>query len=159
MDGAVYPILKLVHVAAVIMFLGNIVTGLFWKLHADRTRDPRVIAHTFDGIIRSDRWFTLPGVALIIVSGMGAAGVGGLKIFATFWIWTALVLFAISGIAFVARVAPLQVKLRDLARGTSAPADFDWATYGRWSRQWEFWGLVALITPVAALVLMVLKPT
>lgn len=154
-----YLWLKLVHVAAVILFLGNIVTGLFWKAHADRSRDPRIIAHTFDGIIRSDRWFTLPGVVLIIVSGMGAAGVGGLKIFGTFWIWTALALFAVSGVAFVARVAPLQVKLRDLARRASAPADFDWGTYGRWSRQWESWGLVALATPVAALVLMVLKPT
>jgi len=154
-----YLTLKLVHVAAVILFLGNIVTGLFWKAHADRTRDPRIIAHTFDGIIRSDRWFTLPGVALIIVSGMGAAGVGGFKIFATLWIWTALVLFGISGIAFAFWVAPLQVKLRDLARGAGAAADFDWTTYDRWSRRWEFWGLIALLTPVAALVLMVLKPT
>lgn len=28
----------------------------------------------------------------------------------------------------------------------------------RWSLQWELWGLFALLTPVAALVLMVLKP-
>lgn len=34
-----YHILKLIHVAAVIIFLGNIITGLFWKAHADRTKD------------------------------------------------------------------------------------------------------------------------
>lgn len=153
-----YLALKLVHVAAVIMFLGNIVTGLFWKAHADRTGDPRIMAHTMDGIIRSDRWFTLPGVVLIIVSGMGAAGVGGLKIFGTFWIWASLALFGISGVAFAAWVAPMQVRLRNLARRATSPEDFDRATYARWSHTWEFWGLVAVVTPVAALVLMVLKP-
>jgi uncharacterized membrane protein len=50
--------LKLFHIAAVILFLGNIITGLYWKAHADRTRNPQVIAHTFEGIICSDRWFT-----------------------------------------------------------------------------------------------------
>jgi len=61
----VYLLLKAVHVLAVVLFLGNIVTGIFWKAHGDRTGDPRIMAHTLDGIIRSDRWFTIPGVVLI----------------------------------------------------------------------------------------------
>ena len=56
-----YLIWKLIHVTAVILFLGNIITGLFWKAHADRSRDVRFIAHTMEGIIRADRWFTIPG--------------------------------------------------------------------------------------------------
>jgi len=35
----------------------------------------------------------------------------------------------------------------------------DWARYHRLARVWELWGAVALVTPVAALVLMVLKPS
>ena len=50
-----YLALKLLHVVAVIVFLGNITTGLFWHAHAARTRDPKLLAHTMDGIIRSDR--------------------------------------------------------------------------------------------------------
>lgn len=37
-----YPLLKLLHVIAVIAFLGNITTGLFWHAHAARTRDPKL---------------------------------------------------------------------------------------------------------------------
>lgn len=153
-----YSILELVHVLAVVAFLGNIGTGLFWKLHADRTRDPRFIAHAFDGIIRSDRLFTLPGVVLIVVSGFGAAGIGGYPLLRTDWILGSIVLFTISGLAYAARVAPLQTRIRALARASEGGAPFDWAKYGAWSRQWELWGAVALVTPLVALALMVLKP-
>ena len=50
-----YLWLKLIHVLAVVMFIGNIVTGVFWHKHAERTRDPRLIAHAMAGVIRSDR--------------------------------------------------------------------------------------------------------
>lgn len=36
-----YAALKALHILAVALFLGNIVTGLFWKVHGDRTGDPR----------------------------------------------------------------------------------------------------------------------
>ena len=68
--------MKLLHIAAVIAFLGNITTGLFWHVHAARTRDPRLLAHTMNGIIRSDRLFTVPGVVVIIATGIFAA-IGG----------------------------------------------------------------------------------
>ncbi len=35
-----YLSIKLRHVLFVIMFLGNIVTGLFWHAHAAKSRDP-----------------------------------------------------------------------------------------------------------------------
>jgi uncharacterized membrane protein len=147
-----------VHVLAVVAFLGNITTGLFWKLHADRTRDPRVIAHTFDGIIRSDRLFTVPGVVLIVLSGFGAAGMGGFPLLRTGWILWSIVLFTISGLVYAFRVAPLQRRLRDLASRVAEGAPFDWDRYRSWSLQWEIWGAVALLTPAAALALMVMKP-
>jgi uncharacterized membrane protein len=68
-----YLFLKLLHIIAVVLFLGNIITGLFWKFHAEGTRDARIIAHTFEGISRSDRWFTMPGVLLILAAGIPAA--------------------------------------------------------------------------------------
>jgi uncharacterized membrane protein len=151
----VYLWLKLVHVAAVIAFLGNIITGLFWHAHAARTRDPRLLAHAMDGIIRSDRLFTIPGVAVIIASGLAAAIAGGHPILGTPWILWSLVLFAVSGLVFVLRVAPLQVRLRALAQAGGA---FDWDGYRRVARVWDAWGLAALLTPLGALVLMVLKP-
>jgi uncharacterized membrane protein len=154
----VYLWLKLLHIAAVIAFLGNITTGLFWHAHAARTRDPRLLAHTVDGIIRSDRLFTIPGVVIIVAGGLAAAIVGGYPILHTNWIVWSLILFTVSGLVFVIRVAPLQVQLRALAQAGVEQGSFDWARYQRLARTWERWGAVALLTPVGALVLMVLKP-
>ncbi|MGH9260817.1 MAG: DUF2269 family protein, partial [Acidimicrobiales bacterium] len=142
-----YLWLKLLHIAAVILFLGNIITGLFWKLHADRARDARILAHTFDGIIRSDRWFTIPGVVLIVAGGVAAAIVGRMPLLGTGWILWSIVLFTISGVVFVLRVAPLQVELRALAQAGAEQGSFDWARYHRLARTWEIWGAVALVTP------------
>jgi uncharacterized membrane protein len=155
----VYLWLKLAHIVAVIAFLGNITTGLFWHAHAARTRDPRILAHTMDGIIRSDRLFTIPGVGAIIVFGVAAAVVGRLPMLATSWILWTIVLFGISGVVFMARVAPLQRRLRDLAARAADPAAFDFEGYRNVAKRWELWGAVALVTPLAGLVLMVLKPT
>ena len=150
--------LKLFHIAAVILFLGNIITGLFWKAHADRTGNPQVIAHTFEGIIRSDRWFTIPGAVAIILGGLGAAIVGGIPILSTGWILWSIVLFSLSGLAFSFRVAPAQTKLAVLARAGMESGQLDLVRYHALSRSWEVWGLFALLTPVAAVALMVFKP-
>ena len=149
-----YLWLKLLHIAAVVMFLGNITTGLFWHRHAARTRDAKLLAHTMDGIIRSDRLFTVPGVLAIILAGVATAMVGKLSLLRTPWILWSLVLFSIAGVVFVARVGPLQQRMLQLARSES----FSWEAYERLTRSWELWGAVALLTPITALVLMVLKP-
>ena len=159
MTSGIYLVYKLVHIVAVVMFLGNIITGLFWHRHAARSRDPRILAHTMAGIIRSDRIFTVPGVLLIILAGVAAAMKGNFPIWRTDWIRWALILFSVSGIAFMARVAPLQRKLLATAQAGASGGSFDENAYHRLARQWEFWGGIALLAPIVALILMVLKPT
>lgn len=153
-----YLLIKLLHIGAVIAFVGNIATGLFWHAHAARTRDPRLLAHTMDGIIRSDRLFTGPGVVAIIATGVAAALAGGFPILGTGWILWTILLFAASGLIFMFRVAPMQRQLRALAQAGAAATDFDFAGYSQLARRWEIWGTAALATPAAGLVLMVLKP-
>lgn len=152
-----YLALKLLHIVAVILFLGNITTGLFWHAHAARTRDPKLLAYTMDGIIRSDRWFTLPGVVGIIAAGVFLAVYGHFPLLGTPWILWTLVLFAISGVVFGSRIAPLQRRLKALAE-TGMRGGFDYGSYRALALRWEVWGAIALLTPVAGLVLMVLKP-
>jgi uncharacterized membrane protein len=153
-----YLWMKLVHILAVVLFLGNIITGLFWHRHAARTRDPRLLAHTMDGIIASDRLFTMPGVLLIIATGIFAAVQAGLPLLRTGWIAWTLALFAISGLSFMLRVAPLQRQMAAHARAGAASGSFDFAAYQRIARQWELWGAIATVTPLGGLALMVLKP-
>ena len=68
-----YFYIKLIHVIFVIIFLGNITIGLFWKIIAEKTKDPDKIAFAFKGIIKADRYFTVPGVIGITLFGIGLA--------------------------------------------------------------------------------------
>ena len=68
-------------------------------------------------------------------------------------------LFAISGLAFMLRVAPLQRQLHALAAAGASAGTFDYAAYRALAVQWDIWGTVATLAPFAALVLMVLKPS
>ena len=154
----IYLTLKFLHIVGAILFLGNITTGVFWKAHADRSRDPKLIAHVLDGIIRSDRLFTIPGVIIILTSGITAALIAGLPLLRTAWIAGGIGLFIVAGIAFMARVAPLQREMLALAASAASGSSFDWPAYEKLSRGWAVWGLIALITPVLAVALMVFKP-
>lgn len=156
-----YLVWKFVHIASVILFVGNITTGVFWGSHANRSRDFRVIAATFDGIMRSDRLFTMPGVIGIVLSGVVAAIIGGLPILGTGWILWGIVLFSIAGIVFGTRVAPRQREIAALARTTTESieaSEAGWKSYDELYRSWALWGWVALLAPVAAVIIMVVKP-
>ena len=154
----VYLSLKALHIFAVVIFLGNIITGLFWHAWAARTRNATLISHAMGGIILSDRLFTMPGVIVILVSGVFLAAHGGYPLLSTGWILWPIVLFAISGLVFMFRVAPLQRQLLALAQAGAQCGDFDYTQYRKLATTWELWGAIALITPIGALIIMTVKP-
>ncbi len=147
-----YLIFKLIHVFAVIFFLGNIVIDVFWKNHGDRSGDPKIIAHTMRGIIRADRFFTMPAVAFLILAGFGAMGIGYIP-FETGWIMWGFIMIVISAAAFMAKVVPAQKKLLKI----SETDPFDQQLYDAVSKEWNLWGSIATIAPLIAVILMVLK--
>ncbi|HKB85721.1 MAG TPA: DUF2269 family protein [Ignavibacteriaceae bacterium] len=147
-----YLIFKLIHIFAVIFFLGNIVIDVFWKNHGDRSGDPKIIAHTIKGIIRADRFFTMPAVAFLILAGFGAMGIGYLP-FETGWIMWGFIMIIISAAAFMAKVVPAQKKLLKIAETDP----FDQQLYDAVSKEWNLWGSIATIAPLIAVILMVLK--
>ena len=147
-----YLIFKLIHIFAVIFFLGNIVIDVFWKNHGDRSGDPKIIAHTIKGIIRADRFFTMPAVAFLILAGFGAMGIGYLPL-ETGWIMWGFIMIIISAAAFMAKVVPAQKKLLKIAETDP----FDQQLYDAVSKEWNLWGSIATIAPLIAVILMVLK--
>jgi uncharacterized membrane protein len=153
-----YLVLKSLHVLSVVLFLGNIVTGVFWKFHGDHVGTLAARAQALAGIIRSDRWFTMPGVFAIIITGVWMALNAHLPLLGTKWILWSLILFGISGASFSMFVAPLQKKLLVNVRAGIA-GNWNQSEYRKLSRSWELWGAVATLAPVVALFLMVTKPT
>ena len=152
----IYTLLKLIHIFAVIIFLGNIITGLYWMKKADRTNNLSIMSFTMKGIISSDKLFTIPGVVVITIGGFSAAIYGGIPILKTGWIFWSLVLFILSGLIFSWKLAPLQRKIYQLIKKADA-YNFNQALYHFYLKQWERWGLAAMLTPLGALILMVMK--
>lgn len=152
-----YIYFKLIHLFAVVIFLGNIITGLFWMRNAVKTKDANIMMFTMGGIIKSDRIFTVPGVIIITAAGIIAAIISKLPIFGTGWIFWSIILFSLSGIAFMLRVVPLQKKIFLLLKNEELQDEVTGANFKRMLGQWEFWGLVALISPLCAFVMMTLK--
>lgn len=148
---------KLIHIASVVIFLGNITTGLFWAAHANQSGQFTHIASTFQGIIKSDRWLTIPAVFGILISGFAMAVNGRIPILGTGWVFWSLSLFAISGLVFSIWIAPLQSKIHEFVQ-QSEKTNSTWTEYRKLYLKWEIWGLLALITPIAALIIMILKP-
>ena len=115
-----------------------------------------IISFAMQGIIKSDKWFTIPGVIIITAGGITAAVQIGLPLLRTGWIFWSLVLFSVSGIVFGWKLAPLQKKIVKLTRGQDEKS-FNHSLYCSYLLQWERWGFVALLTPLAAMIMMVLK--
>ena len=152
-----YSYLKLIHLIAVMLFLGNIIIGLFWMHIAVKTKDLKIINFTMKGIIKADRYFTIPGVIIITAGGFLAAIYGHLPILKTGWILWSIIMFSISGLAFSFKLAPLQKKIYNLTLNKETSTDFDWSNFNKVYFEWDIWGFIALITPLAAFVMMTLK--
>lgn len=146
-----YLILKLIHIFGVVLFLGNITVGVFWKRYADATGNLGIMANTMDGIIAADRIFTIPGIVLLLGGGIGAAVVGNIPILSTGWLLWGIVAFVFAGLAF----APLSRSQRSISLAAHTG---NLQEYEALSQRWNLWGTIALILPFVAFVLMILKP-
>jgi uncharacterized membrane protein len=153
MPPNIHLLYKLLHLVAVILFLGNASLGLFWVAHAERSRDARLIGHAMDGVIRGDRWFTWPGVILILASGVAGAASGHLPLLRVGWIASSIALFSLSGLVFAIWLAPLQRKIV----GVAATAQPDTTLLDALVRRWHVVGWFSLSPLWLAFAAMVLK--
>ena len=151
----VYFSLVLIHVIAVIIFLGNITITPFWKLQAEKIKDRLHILNIWEGIIRSDRFFTMPGMIILLIFGIGAAAHLKVNFIDTGWIFWSIIMYIISGASFMVKMVPIQKKIVALAKDE---ARFGWDEYRKLTKQWDIWGSLVTITPWIAVILMVLKP-
>lgn len=152
-----YLWLKTVHIVGAVLFLGNIIVTGWWKVMADRTRDPRVVAFAQRQVTLTDYVFTLGGVLLVLGTGLANVHLSGLRYADNPWLEWGVGLFIASGVIWVAVLVPLQARLARLARGFGdgrAPIPQE---YWRLCRRWNFWGVLATLLPLAVLYFMVFK--
>jgi uncharacterized membrane protein len=151
-----YDAFKVVHLAGVVIFLGNIIVTGIWKVMADRTQDPRIIAYAQRLVTITDWIFTGGGVVLIVLGAYGMVFTAGLDP-TQFWLALGQSLFVASGVIWAAILIPTQIvqarQARAFAEGGPIPE-----SYWRHSRRWVIWGTIATLLPLANLYVMVVKP-
>jgi uncharacterized membrane protein len=145
------------HILGVVLFLGNIIVTAAWKMLADRTQSPPVVAYAQRLVTITDVAFTATGVVLIIVSGQVLADDFGGVFSGPTWLTIGWSLFIASGVIWLGVLIPVEVMQARLARQFR-----DWPTipdrYWRLSMIWAVFGAVATLLPLANLYLMVFKP-
>ena len=122
-----YNAFKVIHLFGVVLFLGNIIVTALWKVLADRTREPAVIAYAQWLVTLTDWIFTAGGVVLILIGAYGMVAVGGLDLRQTWLVWGQS-LFVLSGVIWVAVLIPTQIaqarQARAFAAGGSIPDSY-----------------------------------
>lgn len=135
------------HIFGAILFVGNIITAAFWKVTADRQNNPSVIHSTAKNVMLADYVFTLPGLVLILVSGVLMAVKAGYSLAGFNWLALSLLLMAVTGGIWLGFLFPLQRRMIRLSAegvrtGTLSPA------YRKASFQWALYGTLQLCCPL-----------
>jgi uncharacterized membrane protein len=150
-------LLLFIHVLGVIFLLGNAFTVTFWKLRADYSKDLPLKLQTAKNIMILDYIFTLPSIAMILVSGHFLADKAGYSVFAWNWLGISYGLFIVSGVIWLFALLPLQNKM--IRHGKlSCEQNVMTKEFMRASRNWNFYGILATVTPIVSMILMVWKP-
>ena len=146
-----------VHILGVVLFLGNIVVTAVWKMLADRTREPAVVAYAQRLVSITDVVFTATGATLIFTSGHVLAREFGGVFDGPLWITLGWSLFVASGVIWVVALIPIEVMQERMARAFRHEATIP-ERYWTLSRLWAGIGAVATVLPLLNLYVMVFKP-
>lgn len=154
---ATYLWLKILHLFGMTVFLGNIIVTAWWKLMADRTRDPQIIAFAQRQVTLTDYVFTAGGAAILLSAGWGNAALHGMDVLQIRWLSWGLWLFSATGLIWVAILIPIQIRQARMAQEFSVSGNIP-PEYWRLSRLWAIWGFVATLLPLMTFYWMVAKP-
>lgn len=152
-----YEIMRFIHVFGAIIFLGNIIITALWKISADRTNNPQIIAFAQFLVTKTDWLFTFGGVVLLVIGGYGMAGIKGIDLSGETWLVWGQGLFVVSAIIWIALLIPLQIAQHKSAQKFKDGSDIPQAYWKR-NRLWYIFGIIATIIPLITLYLMIIKP-
>ena len=155
--GNTYLVLKSMHIFGIILLLGNLIVTAWWKLMANRTKNPSIIAFAQRQVTLTDFVFTSPGALLAILAGDSMAYNFMADSWSIEWLTWGRCLFIASGIIWISIIIPTQIKqarlARNFANGKSIPDE-----YWKLSTGWNIFGTIAVVLPLINIYWMVFKP-
>ncbi|MFN5350762.1 MAG: DUF2269 family protein [Polaromonas sp.] len=145
---------KVLHVLAACLFLGNVVVSGTWAFMAERTRNFEVVSFSNRLVLITDLMFTLTGALLVVYTGsLMSQRYAGAPAASQAWISWSYMLFGLSGAIWALVLVPIQLRQRVLLNRhlTITPE------YLKLSRIWQISGAVATIVPLPIVYLMIVK--
>ena len=82
-----YLALKSLHILGVVLFVGNIIVTGWWKVQADRTRHPAIVAFAQRQVTMTDWLFTFGGSTLVVVGAYANVYLHDLPLDAPWLVW------------------------------------------------------------------------
>ncbi len=152
-----YLVLKALHIAGGIIFVGNLIVTAFWKVMADRSREPVIVAFGQKMVNLTDFAFTSIGAFILLITGLMMTNSISEDLWAISWIAWGLGLFLASAFLWAAVLFPVQVKQSWLVRGLSEEDEIP-DQYWRLGRIWIGVAILAVLLPFINVYFMVLKP-
>jgi uncharacterized membrane protein len=151
-----YLLLKFIHVAAAILFLGNLIVTGWWKIMALRRNDPAIAVFAQRYAVKADTWFSGVAVLALFATGFTNA-LYHYDYHGSFWLFQGGLAFLAMIIVWIGLLIPVEWKLKGLAERFveegSISSDY---------RRWWTWGLVlrglVILISVGMLYLMIFKP-
>ncbi len=157
MGEQTYLAFKTAHILGAVLFVGNLAVTAVWKVLADRTREPKIVAFAQGLVTVTDVVFTGLGAVIVLVSGMLMIVPYDIEFWNVFWMMWGLGLFVVSGLVWILVLVPIQIKQARLARAFADGGEIP-DGYWRLGRLWMIFGLIATALPLFNVFLMVFKP-
>ncbi|AKQ65905.1 hypothetical protein A176_002817 [Myxococcus hansupus] len=152
----VHNVLKLLHLIAVVVFLGDIIVTAVWRLLADRTREPRVMAYALRLVQFTDTYLLVPSVFALAATGMLRAYLLDISLWTNPALAAGQVCFMLCGVVWSQTLRPIQARQLAMAEAFSdSESSFD--DYLLLTKKWFRWGIVAMALAFGSMALMTLR--
>lgn len=147
-------VLKFLHIAGVVVFIGNMVITAVWKALADSTGDSAIAAYAQRLVLLTDKYLLIPSIAVLTTTGYVHAHRLGIPIWTDPSFLTAQVLFFASGIIWALVLRPVQHRQMNMANEFAKGARLT-GEYMALTRRWLVWGVIATVLPVGSMFFMI----
>lgn len=144
-------LLKTLHIACAVLWLGNFALTGVWSARAFRTRNSMLRIFAVREILFTDIIFTAVFGTAVTVTGIALANFESVAIWQTRWTALALGIVIASGGIWLAVLLPLELRMR-AAAATGA------ASIGRLFLLWNIVGWIVTLALFGVIYLMVGKP-
>lgn len=146
-------LMKILHVLGTTLFVGDIVLMMFWKLCAERTKDPKVLLFANKTIMLTDQILLSPSVLILVITGNLRAYLTKVPVWTTPTLAISVILFALSGVVWFLFLVPTQKLQLSICTGLPENTELP-ESYFQLTNRWTKWAYLAAFLAIAAMLLM-----